>query len=305
MAESGGDQRILIVGTGAMATFFAYQLARAGVDVVILGGWTAGIEALNRDGAGLLQPDGKVSRMRVHAINDLQGQSPFDLELVLVKAWQTEKAAEQLLHSLAQGGMVLTLQNGLGNREVLAARLGVEKVIVGVTTLGASLVEPGLARPGGDGVISLEDHAGAERFRRLFAQAKLATEIIPNASSLIWGKLVINAAINPLTALLGVPNGVLLEQPLAHNLMAELANEAALTAVSIGVKLPFADPILAAEEVARKTANNYSSMYQDLKRGSRTEIDAICGEIVRIANAHAVQVPVNWMMWRLVSSCQD
>jgi 2-dehydropantoate 2-reductase len=118
----------------------------------------------------------------------------------------------------------------------------------------------------------------------------------------VWGKLVINAAINPLTALLRVPNGVLLERPAAREMMKALACESARVAAAENVELPFADPVAAAEEVARKTAGNRSSMLQDILRGAPTEIDAICGAVVQAAQRHKIDTPANWAAWKLVKS---
>ena len=84
--------------------------------------------------------------------------------------------------------------------------------------------------------------------------------------------------------------------------MAALARETAQVASAQGIHLPFSDPVLSVEEVCRRTASNHSSMLQDVKRGAQTEIDAICGEIVRAGEAHGVPVPVNWTMWQLVSA---
>jgi 2-dehydropantoate 2-reductase len=117
---------------------------------------------------------------------------------------------------------------------------------------------------------------------------------------LLWGKLVINAAINPLTALLRISNGKLLVIPEVHELMAEAAREAAIVAARRGVKLPYADPVTAVEDVARKTAANTSSMLQDVLRGTPTEIDAINGAIVQAAEKLGVPTPVNRMLWQLV-----
>ena len=115
----------------------------------------------------------------------------------------------------------------------------------------------------------------------------------------MWGKLVINAAINPLTALLRVPNGELLQRPAAHLLMRVLAQEAAAVATALGIHLPFEDAVRAAEEVARKTANNHSSMFQDIRRGAPTEIDAICGAITQTGEKLGVATPFNRVCWHL------
>ncbi len=295
-------KNILIVGTGALGTLFAARLAASGANVTLLGTWKNALEVFNREGARLLQPDGSSTQFPVRATDDPSACQGADLALVLVKAWQTERAAAQLETCLSETGLVVTLQNGLGNRETLAARLGAGRVVLGVTTIGATLLGPGAARIGGEGIISLEAHSHSQELSNWLRHAGFRVEIVPDARSLVWGKLVVSTAINPLTALLRVPNGALLERPGARALMAALARETAAVAAAWDVSLPFADPVSMAEAVARQTATNSSSMLQDVKRGAPTEIDAICGATVRAGEERGVHSPVNWAMWQLVSA---
>jgi 2-dehydropantoate 2-reductase len=136
----------------------------------------------------------------------------------------------------------------------------------------------------------------------LLQKAGFLVEVVPDPVSLLWGKLVINAAINPLTALLRVTNGALLERPAARELMREASLEAASVARMQGITLPYPDPVLAVEEVARNTSANVSSMLQDVLRGTITEIDSINGAIVRIGEQLGVPTPIHRMFWQLVSS---
>jgi 2-dehydropantoate 2-reductase len=124
--------------------------------------------------------------------------------------------------------------------------------------------------------------------------------LVTEAEGLLWSKLVINAAINPLTALLRVTNGQLLERPAARTLVAAAAREAADVAAALGLRLTYPDPVAAAESVARRTASNTSSMLQDVMRGAPTEIDAICGAIVSAGEEWGVPTPVNGILWLLV-----
>jgi 2-dehydropantoate 2-reductase len=296
---------ILIVGTGALATLFAARLAQAGNKVTMLGTWKQGLDALRESGARLVEADGHERQFRVQATSDPEDCRGSRFALVLVKAWQTERAARQLQECLAEDGVAVTLQNGLGNRELLAHCLGADRVALGVTTLGATLLGPGLAKAGGEGPVSLERHPRLGPLEAALASANFQSQIVDNAHSLVWGKLVINAAINPLTALLRVPNGVLLERPAARELMKALASESAQVAAAENVELPFADPVAAAEEVARKTAANHSSMLQDILRGAPTEIDAICGAVVGVGQRHQIDVPTNWACWKLVKSMAE
>lgn len=295
-------KNILIVGTGALATLFAARLAGSGAQVTLLGTWNQAIEAFNREGARLVLPNGETLQSAVRATADPADCEKPDLALVLVKAWQTERAARQLETILPEQGLAVTLQNGLGNRESLAARLGAGRVALGVTTSGATLLGPGLARLGGEGLISLETHPRSQAVADRLNGAGFRVAVVREARALMWGKLVINSAINPLTALLGLPNGALLEKPATRWFMAALARETARVAMAEGVELPFPDPVSAVEEVARQTAANRSSMFQDVRRGAPTEIDAISGAVVRRGQAHGQPAPLNWAMWRLVGS---
>jgi 2-dehydropantoate 2-reductase len=293
---------ILIVGTGALASLFAARLARAGYSITMLGSWKAALDALQTQGVRLLDAMGNEHQFPVHAIHD-PGQCPgIKHALVLVKAWQTERVAPQLRECLAEDGLAVTLQNGLGNRETLARSLGSSRVALGMTTTGATLLGPGLVREGGEGVISMERHQALGPVEEALRSAKFNINVVENAQSLIWGKLVINAAINPLTAILRVPNGKLLELASAREMMKALAMEVSQVAEAENVALPFPDPAAAAEDVARRTATNHSSMLQDVLRGALTEIDAICGAVVKIGQKHGVETPANWACWKLVKA---
>jgi 2-dehydropantoate 2-reductase len=173
-------------------------------------------------------------------------------------------------------------------------------VALGSTTTGATLLGPGLVKAGGEGKISIEAHPAIGPLEEALKAANFKVEILEDAQSLIWGKLVINAAINPLTALLKVTNGELLQRPAARGLMRALAEEAAMVASAEKVTLPFSDPAEAVEDVARKTAGNHSSMLQDIRRGAPTEIDAICGAVARMGKRHHTPTPINSTFWQLI-----
>jgi 2-dehydropantoate 2-reductase len=293
---------ILIVGTGALATLFAARLSAANMGVTMLGSWQAGLEALCKGGASLVDLDGVECAYPVHATDDPADCRGARLALVLVKGWQTERAARQLYTCLDEDGLALTLQNGLGNREILVGALDQQRVALGVTTIGATLLAPGLARLGGDGPVTIEAHPRLGPLKAILQAAGFAVNVVEDARSLVWGKLVISAAINPMTALLRLPNGELLQRPAARSLMGELAREAAAVARAVGVGLPFEGVESAVEEVARRTSANHSSMLQDVLRGAPTEIDAICGAIVRAGEAAGLPTPVNRVVWKLVKA---
>ena len=293
-----GKPSILIVGTGAMAGLFGARLGPH-AQVTLLGTWKAGLEALTRDGIRL-QENGSVVQVPVRATSNPAECEAAQIALFLVKSWQTQRAATMLAKCLAPQGVALTLQNGLGNLELLEAELGAQRVALGVTTVGATVLGPGRVRVGGSGATYVAPHPRLEPLVDLLQTAGFEVHPADNIESLVWGKLVVNCGINALTALLEVPNGELLARPGARAIMQEAAQETARVAEANGVNLPYPDPVEQVEGVASRTASNISSMLQDIRRGAPTEVDAINGAVVQMADRRGVPVPVNRTLWNLV-----
>ena len=291
------NKSILIIGTGALATLFAAKLSAVGVNVTMLGSWDDGIVALNKNGAQLIDAKGNEKAYPVNAVTKCKNAR---YAIVLVKSWQTECVAHQLVKCLSSDDIVLTLQNGLGNGEILADILGAERVAQGVTFVGASLLEPGIVKMSGDAKVSVETHPRLGAINAFLTEAGFTLESVPNIQSLIWSKLVINAAINPLTALFDIPNGDLLKNPKTKAMMSQLARETVSVAKAQNIPLSFDDPVAAVEDIAERTSSNISSMLQDSRRGAPTEIDAICGAITRAGEKFNIPTPLNIMCRQLV-----
>jgi len=289
---------VLIAGSGAMACLFAARLSPH-AEVTMLGTWAEGLAALQRHGVRL-EAGGLETVHPVRVTNDPSDVRGALFALVLVKSWQTKRTAGMLAECLAADGVALTLQNGLGNLEALRDALGAERAALGVTTTGATLLGPGRVRAGGSGPIHVAPHPRLEPYLPALRQAGFTVEPEPDVESLLWGKLAVNAGINPLTALLRVENGVLLERDEARQVLREAAREAAVVAGGLGIRLPYLEAAAAAEDVARRTAANRSSMLQDVLRGAPTEIDAINGAIAGAGERVGVPTPVNRTLWRLV-----
>jgi 2-dehydropantoate 2-reductase len=292
------DEHLLIVGTGAMACLFGARMA-ACADVTLLGSWREGLATLERYGIRL-DVDGTSARVRVRAISDPADCRGVNMALVLVKSWQTERAAAQLATCLADDGVALTLQNGLGNLDQLQAALGPERAALGVTTVGATLLGPAHVRLGGMGPTYLAQHPRLESLADLMQRSGFEVRLAQDLEGLVWGKLAVNAGINPLTALQQMENAGVLEHPEARALATAAAREVAAVAAARGTRLPFADVGEETLTVAARTGHNRSSMYQDILRGAPTEVDAICGAVVREGERLGVPTPVNWTLWQMV-----
>jgi 2-dehydropantoate 2-reductase len=291
-----------------MGCLFGARLAPL-ADVTLIGSWPEQIEALRRAPLDVLTLNGYEERVRLHATPDVDAVGLVDVALIMTKTPKSDLAAQGAARLLAPDGLAITLQNGLGNLEVLARRVGSERAALGVTTQGATIDGPGRLVHGGAGPTHLATHpaidARLSAVAALFERAKIETHVVADVTAWVWGKLAINAAINPLTAILHVPNGALLESEWARRLMRRAAYEVATVAAEQKIHLPFDDAAARAEEVAVSTARNRSSMLQDMLRGVETEIEAICGAVVRAGESLGINTPANKMLYELVKALEE
>ncbi len=299
--------RIALLGTGAMGTLFGVRLAPV-AEVWMLGTWAEALQAARVHGLRLTTHQGEETA-RVAVAADPAEVPPCDLALILVKAYQTERAARWAELVLRSDGVALTLQNGLGPFETLRERLGPARAFQGVTTMGATLLAPGHARLGGEGPIWLgaasPNRRQIQKIIDLLERAGFQVELQEDLQGVIWGKLVANTAINPITALFDVPNGALLARPDLWRLARGVARETAAVARAQGISLPFEDPEGFVAEVCRRTAENSSSMRQDLRRGRPTEIDALNGAVATVGRRIGVPTPLNEALWRWVKAAEE
>lgn len=296
--------RIGIIGTGAMGSLFAAYLAPLS-QVTVLGTWREAVDTMNSTGIRL-ERDGSHIHVPVHAVTAPRAVRDMDLALVAVKGHQTERAARWAEQIIKSNGIALTLQNGLGNYEILAHHVGQGRAAMGVTMQGATLLGAGHVRHAGSGPTSLaadpHHRAALGTIADLFNSAGIETHLANDVQSLMWGKLVVNSAINALSAIYRVPNGWLVTNPETRALMTAAARETADVANALGILLPYGDPAARAIQVATATASNKSSTLQDVLRGAPTELDRINGAVVREGKRLGVPTPVNEQLLRVLSN---
>jgi 2-dehydropantoate 2-reductase len=299
--------RIAVVGVGALGCLLGACLSVV-ADVILLGHWPEQIAAIQKDGLRVENLQGQHRTYKIAITSNPESIAASDVVLVAVKSRQTGEVARMLSEQLDDPVLVLTLQNGLNNRATLVQALGPERVALGVTSEGATILAPGIVRHAGRGntYLGLDRTLGPEPQNRLkdlervFIQAGFTTQTVDDANRLVWGKLAVNAAINPLTTLLQVPNGFLIEHQPLKEIMGRAAEEVALVARAKGIELPFSNPAEQAYQIAEATAANISSMLQDFRRGVPTEIDVISGAVDRLGQEAGIPTPINSRLYQLV-----
>ena len=301
--------KIAVLGAGAMGSLFGGRLSAVkNCRVLLYDINKEHLDTIARQGLAIEAADASARTFHPEVAASPADVRGSDVFIVFVKANATKEVAERFAPFAGPETLALTLQNGLGNAEVLSSRFGEARTAAGVTSEGATYLGPGRIRHAGRGFTYLAmsdgDNSKLAPLSELLSAAGFENHLETEVDSLIWSKLIVNVGINALTALLGVPNGRLLDLEKARELMADLVAEASAVAAARGVRLTFADPLKAVLEVARKTADNRSSMLQDVDRDRPTEIDMINGAVVREADQLGISVPVNRTLTRLVSALE-
>lgn len=290
--------RILIVGAGALGGYVGAWLTRAGEDVVLLDVNPARARLLNEQGLLISQTGQPESRFPVRVVTSTEGLATFDLVFIAVKTYQTEAAVREALPVSGPETRFLSMQNGIGNAEVIAALVGPERVLCGITYHSIQHAGPGrLQYRQGVKPIQIAPFAGGitpalEKAGAVFRAAGLETSVVPAIDHVVWQKLLHNAVINPVSALTGLSCREILRDEDLLAFMRDLAAEIIEVMRARGVPIvdeedPFR-PLLGSLTALGK---NRPSMWQDLARGRRTEVDAINGAVVAEAARLGLRAP--------------
>jgi 2-dehydropantoate 2-reductase len=304
--------KIGIIGPGAMGCLFAGIFADSGNDVWLLDYNLQRSKYLVSNGITI---QGLANKKNIKVHSTIQQPRAKDLELIIisVKSYDTESAVKYWLQGV-QNTIILTLQNGIGNVEIIQKYLEKNMLFAGTTSEGATLLETGSVNYAGRGKTVFGCISGAggdinksisQKILDVFKNAGFQTEITQRVQDTLWTKLVINTGINALTAILKVKNGNLLKSEYAMDIMSCAVKETVAVGTKIGIQFLFSNMVKKTHNVAQLTQDNRSSMLQDVLAKRRTEIDAINGAVVRYAQQVNIQVPVNTFLWKEIKALES
>jgi 2-dehydropantoate 2-reductase len=289
--------KIAIVGPGAMGCLFGARLQRAGVRTTLVDHQAQRVERLEKAGIVIERDGEELTAKPAISLHIPTGQ---DLIIVTVKAYATGSLR------FPPETPVLTVQNGLGNVETLCAMVGSARVIAGSTSEAATLLGEGRIHHVADGITRFGAWTSCDTSIALQAleRAGFNTEVTEAPGQLVWEKAAISSGINPLTAILNIPNGQLLHIREARQIMRDLVVEAAKVAATEGYRFE-KSLVEVAEELCEQSAENISSMLQDVRASKQTEIDAISGEILRRATLASLPTPRTRVIYQIVRSLEQ
>ena len=299
--------KICILGAGSLGSAIGGTLAMGGSEVFLINHQKAYVEAVNRD--GLRMTDEKTDwSVPVTAVPDAAGIGPVDLVIVLVKSYVTKKAVQELMRTdaISEDTLFMTLQNGLGNEEVIAEVVGEDRVLSGKTYVGGRMLEPGYvsATVKGKqtfiGEMSGEITPRAKAVQEEFHRAGMHCEISDNMKGLIWDKLLINVVAGALCAITRLPYGPLYEEDYIKETACAAVEEGIRVARAAGVCLTSEDPEYPWYAASKGLPGTFkTSMLQSLENGRPTEIDFINGAVVKWGEKYGIDTPVN----RTLTAC--
>jgi len=297
---------ILIIGPGAMGCLFAARMFNAGYKVTLLDHNKKRAEKITRQGIIVQGISGDYTA-RVPVISEPSGIKP-DIIFICVKSGKTSNAAEAIKGIITESTLVATLQNGLGNIEILSEILGDNRVIGGITSEGVTSLGNGKIRHAGTGntVLGPRKNLGdpLEMIVAALNKAGFTASSADNVDDLIWGKLIISVGINALAAITGLKNGQLPEFKGSLSIMQHAVNEAVSVSKAKNINLPYDDPFEKVLGVCNDTSENIASMLQDVLNKRATEIDFINGAICREGKKFGIPTPVNQTLTSLLRTIQ-
>ena len=299
--------KIAVVGAGAMGGLFGALLAEADQDLLLLDIRQDHVDMINQEGVSI-ELEGRVRNIKIRAATQPDPEQRANLVIIFVKSSQTGEAAKTAIQLAGKEGLILTLQNGMGNADILSRAMDPGRVVAGTTSHGATLLGPGKIRHAGRGptIIGMwsgKPHNRLEEVGLIFKKAGIEVEIVSDVRPVVWGKLLINVGINAITALCNIKNGELPDLSVTRELARAAVEEAMTVAGAQGIAVR-KDAVEHVFQVAKATAANRSSMGQDVDNKRLTEISAINGFIVREAEKAGIKVPVNSTLTALVKTLQ-
>ncbi|MDQ0428763.1 2-dehydropantoate 2-reductase [Planomicrobium stackebrandtii] len=292
--------KILIIGAGAMGSLFGGRLKAQQAEVFLYNRRNPHVETINQSGLAIVERDNQETTVPLKVVQDLSITDAYDLVLVLVKAHATKAVLESVKSAFSLETLLVTMQNGLGNLDVIAELFPNNPVVAGTMGCGASVESNGriLHRGWGKNYIGRSEDADAQEtlleFILLLNQSGLETELAEDVQTVIWNKLFVNVAYNSLTALTRLRNGDILNTDEGKCLLRGVVTESVQVAKAEGISVDAEATVAKCLKMGQEDIGaNKSSMLMDVLHKRKTEIEAINGAVAKLGKKHGIETPYN------------
>ncbi len=298
--------KIAIIGAGAMGSLFASHLAGTEAEIWAFDVWREHVDAIRRDGL-IVHRDGAQRSVRVNATSVPAEAGVCDVAMVFVKFGQTAAAIAAARPMIGATTTIVTLQNGIGNVEIIAQAYPANPIAFGLTTLTCELLGPGHIEASykGAGETYLWPRNGVENPRLgplcgLMVRGGINAALEPGIALKIWKKLVVNCCLNTMCAITGQNVGAVAGTPEAWRFLDGVADEIAAAASLEGIALSAAEARSFLRSVAAQARNHEPSMLIDVRNRRRTEIDCLNGAILKVCEKHEIAAPHNSALYAMI-----
>jgi 2-dehydropantoate 2-reductase len=302
--------RVAIVGAGQMGSIYGAASSQNGHEVWLVDASEATVDEINARGLRITRRDGHIDTYRIPATTDPAAAGVADLVLFMVKGWATEQAAQRVAPMVGPATLILTLQNGLGNEEVLRACFPDNEILIGlsvhtVITLGVAHYSHTGVRDTYLGPSRGTALDGARRAASAFEGPDFGVSVLPEAEVRTeqWAKFVLNCASLPTMGLTRLPTASAVDVAGLFAHMDEVTRETCAIARAAGIDLDTEERVAFQHDLFR-TAGGRASMLGDVLSRRRTEIDTINGAAVMYADRHGVAAPLNRALLALVKGLE-
>ena len=303
--------RLAMLGAGSLGALFAHHLALGGADVHVVDLWEEHVDAIRTNGLRV-QTGGTTTISPIRkATTRVEEVGPVDMLVLFVKTNASRAALASAKSMVGPNTVIVTLQNGLGNAEVIRELYPQQTVLYGLTTLTADLLMPGLiaARSTEDGMTDLwtvnpDDLQPVQHFVDLLTRGGISARVTPNIDLSIWKKLVVNCALNGLCAITNLTCGQLCAQKEIWNLLDRITDETSALARACGIPLEAAEAREFLRGVAQASAEHYPSMVFDVRKKRPTEIDSFNNAIVLGSQSLGMDASANQTVSALIKSIE-
>jgi len=295
-----------IIGAGALGSLFAHYFHEHLIDFVIYEKNKEIVTDIQKNGLTLLK--GGTSKMITPIINSSpEVLSDSQIIFLFVKSYSTGEALQDVSTYINKDSIIVSLQNGLGNIDEIRKFIEPGRIVYGTTTIGSAKSSMSTVVSGGSGIINIggAESGNVQRIHHLLNSASLNSYTVDDPDYYLWHKVVINAGINPIAAILGIPNGEILTNRYASMLQEKIVWEAVNSATANNIKMDFTEILKTTRDVCEKTSANICSMLQDGRNKRKTEIESINGKLIEYGESKGVDMPYNKSLYLLIKSIED